>query len=101
MDNLVNVTNRNAQFSSQLTVPKKHSRALKWHDTMIADFYIFFTIKMYMGLYKESRLEDFWDTKQSTPDHIVSRYMASVRCQEGHVICCVWRRVRVGTYALG
>jgi hypothetical protein len=84
MQILIEYTNLNSRVKAKLAI-KDRSRAKEWYDTNIKELYTYLAITIYMALYKENKIEDFWDTKEITPDYPISRFMPQDRFQLLHV----------------
>jgi hypothetical protein len=84
MQILIEYTNLNSRVKAKLAI-KDRSRAKEWYDTNIKELYTYLAITIYMALHKENKIEDFWDTKEFTPDYPISRFMPRDRFQLLHV----------------
>jgi hypothetical protein len=60
-------------------------RANAWYPTNRGEIYIYFAIRIYMTLYKDNEIADYWTTKEMTPNHPITKYLSRDRFQELHM----------------
>jgi hypothetical protein len=65
---LVENTNKAGPYWHQ--IGPRNARALKWRDTSINELYTYLAILIYMGLYPENEIEQYWCTDiDNVPSH--------------------------------
>jgi hypothetical protein len=61
------------------------ARAIEWYLTCRGELYIYFIIRIYMTLYVCNEITDYWDTRNFTPAHPITKEMSRDRFQELHM----------------
>lgn len=54
----------------------------RWTETTANELNCFFGIIMYMGVFRCSRLTDYWSTCEMTPRHNITKFMSLTRFQQ-------------------
>jgi hypothetical protein len=62
-----------------------YARGKDWYPTCPGEIYTYFAIRVYMTLYVQNEISDYWDTKDYTPDHFITKKMRRDRFQELHI----------------
>jgi hypothetical protein len=60
-------------------------RANAWFPTCRGEIYIYLAIRIYMSLHVENEIADYWDTKDMTPEHPITKFLSRNRFQELHM----------------
>jgi hypothetical protein len=76
-----------------------HARANKWYPTCRGEIYVYFAIRIYMTLYVCNEISDYWDAKEFTPIHPISKEMSRDRFQELHMRVRLAGKEAGGPYA--
>jgi hypothetical protein len=85
--------------SRQLKDPSKpKTRAYSWVLTTSREIYIYFAICIYMTLYIENKIADYWNTQKATPIHPISKHITRDRFQEFHIWFCYKKLESKGPY---
>ena len=87
LDTIVESTNQSA---IQIPGPNQlHSRAYIWVPLTCRELKTYLAVIIYMGLYEERQIEDYWSIDDFTPFHIVCKYIALHRFQ------AIYRRIKM------
>ena len=97
MDMIVQKTNDYVRTPEDDSCP--HARANQWYPTCKGELYIYFAIRIYMTLYVCNEISDYWDTRDFTPMHPISKEMPRNRFQELHMRVRLAGMEAVGPYA--
>jgi hypothetical protein len=66
-----------------------YARANSWYSITRREIYIYFAIRIYMTLYEDNEISDYWSIKEITPEYPITRYLSRNRFQE------LYMRVRI------
>jgi hypothetical protein len=69
----------NSYAPSQFGPLQERSRAAEWFPTSAGEIYIYLAIRVYSTLFEEDEIANYWDTREGTPNHYISEYMARDR----------------------
>jgi nitric oxide reductase large subunit len=83
IDTIVQYTNQYQREPRDFSRPD--ARALQWYPTCPGEIYIYLAIRIYMTLYVQNEISDYWDSRTITPSHPITKYMARNRFQELHI----------------
>jgi hypothetical protein len=106
IDQIVRHTNNAPRTAQDPTRP--HARAKLWYPTCAKEIYLFLAIRIYMTLFPQDKVADYWSTSKLFPQHEIIRYMSRDRYQELHMRYRVapaghqtlWDRVRIMSKSL-
>ena len=59
-----------------------YARANDWYPTCRGEIYIYLAIRIYMSLHVENEIADYWNTKDMTPEHLITKFLSRNRFQE-------------------
>jgi hypothetical protein len=76
VDLIVQYTNQNPRKAADPDRP--NARANQWYPTTRAEVYVYLGIRIYMTIYPQSEIQDYWSTKRETPFHEFTRYMTRI-----------------------
>jgi hypothetical protein len=83
IDQIVRHTNNAPQTAQDPTRP--HAQAKLWYPTCAKEIYLFLAIRIYMTLFPQDKVADYWSTSKLFPQHEITRYMSRDRYQELHI----------------
>ena len=83
IDTIVRYTNNYQRTSRDPSRP--NARAKQWYPTHTGEIYIYLAIRIYMTLYVQNEISDYWDSRKTTPFHSITKHMARNRFQELHM----------------
>jgi nitric oxide reductase large subunit len=67
------------------------TRANAWYLTSRREIYIYLAIRIYMSLYIENEIADYWDTNNMTPEYPITKFLSRNRFQELHIYMRFYR----------
>jgi hypothetical protein len=76
-----------------------YARANAWYPTCPGEIYVYFALRIYMTSYVCNEISDYWDTKDFTPMHLISKEMSRNRFQELYMRVRLAGKEVVGLYA--
>jgi nitric oxide reductase large subunit len=83
IDTIVQYTNNYQREPRDPSRPD--ARAKQWYPTHAGEIYIYLAIRIYMTLYVQNEISDYWDSRVITPTHYITKYMSRNRFQELHM----------------
>ena len=60
-------------------------RANAWFPICRGEIYIYLAIRIYMSLHVENEIADYWNIKDMTPEHLITKFLSRNRFQELHI----------------
>jgi hypothetical protein len=60
-------------------------RANAWFPICYREIYIYLAIRIYMSLYMENEIADYWNIKDMTPEYPITKFLSRNRFQELHM----------------
>jgi hypothetical protein len=76
-----------------------YARANDWYPTCRGEIYIYLAIRIYMSLHVENEIADYWNTKDMTPEHPITKFLSRNRFQELHMRMRFYGNQEQGPYA--
>ena len=80
MDMIIENTNNYARKSRNELAPR--ARVKEWYPTCCEELYLYFAIRIYITLYVQNEISDYWIKGNFTPYHDVIQKMPRNRFQE-------------------
>jgi hypothetical protein len=77
IEQIIKSTNLNSCQPKNLSKPK--ARAYSWVLITSGEIYIYFAIRIYMTLYIENEITDYWNTQKVTLIYPISKYITRDR----------------------
>jgi nitric oxide reductase large subunit len=60
-------------------------RANNWYLTYYKEIYIYLAIRIYISLYVDNEITDYWETKNMIPEYPITKYLGRNRFQELYI----------------
>jgi Transposase IS4 len=73
-------------------------RANGWYSTCRREIYLYFAIRIYITLYMDNKISDYWSTKDIAPKHPITKYLSRDRFQELYMRMQFHRKEAKGLY---
>jgi hypothetical protein len=61
------------------------AQANAWFPICRREIYIYLAIRIYINLYIENEIADYWNTKDMTPEYPITKFLSRNRFQELHI----------------
>jgi hypothetical protein len=90
------------KINSYLREPQDNScpriRVKEWYLTSCGEIYIYLAIRIYMILYVDNEIADYWNTRDFTPSHPITSYISRDRFQELYMCIRFYGNQEQGPY---
>jgi hypothetical protein len=93
------VQNTNNYMRAPKDDSRPYARANQWHPTDRGELYLYFAIRIYMTLYVQNEISDYWIKGNFTPYHDIIQKMPRNRFQELHMRVRLAETGTKGAYA--